>query len=220
MVHSRPSRGRTDFPSDVPVPPPALPSPLVGSSSVLPSLPVAASTPVSSPSPSFAPLGRSLSRSRAGTARRSRSPSQSRPGVANRPCRHRSSRAAPYTLGKPMSPVRLTHIPNFSRLPLHSSSAFTGGTMSPLEFEAQLSPMDGCLAVPVDAVEDGVDLVQSLRDLQGLGEGTSQPAPQEAGSEEENLQPLLAVLEDFVLFDGRSRCELQELHDKYIKTAL
>ncbi|KAH8552255.1 hypothetical protein BGW37DRAFT_519788 [Umbelopsis sp. PMI_123] len=245
----RSSRGRTDFPSDIPVPPPTLPSPLVGSSPVLPSLPVAASTPVSSTSPSFVPLGRSLSRSRAGTARRSRSPSRSRPGVAHRSCRHRSSRAAPYTLGKPMSPIQLTHIPNFSRPPLVRSSrgrtdfpsdvpvpppaplpsspelsavSAAGrqrspvaplsrdstpplpsreGTMSPLEFEAQLSPVNGSLAVPVDAVEDGVDLVQSLRDLQGLGEGTSQPAPQEAGSEEENLQPLLAVLEDFVLFD-------------------
>ncbi|KAH8547516.1 hypothetical protein BGW37DRAFT_470958 [Umbelopsis sp. PMI_123] len=74
------------------------------------------------------------------------------------------------------------------------------GTMSPLTYEAQLSPVNGPLSVHVDTVEDGINMVQPLPDLQVLDEGSSQPGSH-AVELEENLRPPLAVLEDFVLID-------------------
>ncbi|KAG2182661.1 hypothetical protein INT44_005640 [Umbelopsis vinacea] len=77
-------------------------------------------------------------------------------------------------------------------------------TLSPLDYEANLSPVNGPISVLVDDLEDVINALQPLENFQVLDDASSQPGSQRAEREEQNLRPPLAVLEDNSPSDGYS----------------
>ncbi|KAI9280310.1 hypothetical protein BC943DRAFT_371703 [Umbelopsis sp. AD052] len=77
-------------------------------------------------------------------------------------------------------------------------------TLSPLDYEANLSPVNGPISVLVDDLEDVINALQPLENFQVLDDASSQPGSPRAEREEQNLRPPLAVLEDNSPSDGYS----------------
>ncbi|KAI8580166.1 hypothetical protein K450DRAFT_271275 [Umbelopsis ramanniana AG] len=87
------------------------------------------------------------------------------------------------------------------------------GTISPLELEANLSPVNGPVCVLVDDVEDDVDTLQPLDDFQVLEDASSQPGSPRAEREEQNLRTPFAVLEERAPSDGYSSDDSEVVAD-------